>query len=316
MNANYTLKSSQIKFNATQTSNGQKFQAMQKANKKKSVRPPQKQNKPGSEKKLVPLPVFDYPEIRGTGKLAGKVALITGGDSGIGKAVAILFAKEEASLSLSYLKEHADAKETGEIITTTYKRDSLLIPGDLSKERHCRKVIDRTIKRFGQIDILVNNAAIQYEEKDFTKLPSDQLLKTFETNILAMFWLTKYALPFMKKGSVIINTASVTAYRGSASLIDYSATKGAIVSFTRSLAANLAAKGIRVNGVAPGPVWTPLIASGFSKSKVASHGSDVPLGRSGEPVEIAPSYLFLASNDSSYMTGQFLHPNGGEIING
>ncbi len=289
---------------------------MQKANKKIRIRPLQKQRKPGSERKLVPLPVFDYPEKKGSEKLAGKIALITGGDSGIGKAVAILFAKEKARLSLSYLQEHADAKETEQIITETYEQVCLLIPGDLSKERHCRKVVQQTIKQYGRIDILVNNAAIQFEEKDLTKLPSDQLLKTFETNILSMFWLTKFALPFMKKGSVIINTASVTAYRGSGTLLDYSSTKGAIVSFTRSLSANLSRKGIRVNGVAPGPVWTPLIASGFSRQKVATHGSDVPLGRSAEPAEIAPCYLFLASDDGAYMTGQFLHPNGGEIING
>ncbi|MEJ8844108.1 SDR family oxidoreductase [Lacibacter sp. H375] len=289
---------------------------MQNVNKKASIRPPQKQRKPGSERKLVPLPVFDYPEKEGSEKLDGKIALITGGDSGIGKAVAILFAKERARLSLSYLREHADAKETEHVITETYERDCLLIPGDISKERHCKKVVAKTIKKYGRIDILVNNAAIQFEEKDLTKLPSDQLLKTFETNIISMFWLTKFALPYMKKGSVIINTASVTAYRGSGSLLDYSATKGAIVAFTRSLSANLSKKGIRVNGVAPGPVWTPLIASGFSRTKVASHGSDVPLGRSAEPAEIAPSYLFLASDDAIYMTGQFLHPNGGEIING
>jgi NAD(P)-dependent dehydrogenase (short-subunit alcohol dehydrogenase family) len=289
---------------------------MQKASKKSKIRPPQKQNRPGIEGKLTPLPVFDYPKKKGSGKLENKIVLITGGDSGIGKAVAILFAKEKAAIAISFLEEHADANETAEIITNTYGQDCLLISGDLSRERHCQKVVQQTIKKFGRIDILINNAAIQFEEKDLTKLPSDQLLKTFETNILSMFWLTKAALPYMKKGSVIINTASVTAYRGSASLLDYSATKGAIVSFTRSLSANLSKKGIRVNGVAPGPVWTPLIASGFSREKVSSHGSDVPLERSAEPAEIAPSYLFLACDDSIYMTGQFLHPNGGEIVNG
>jgi NAD(P)-dependent dehydrogenase (short-subunit alcohol dehydrogenase family) len=289
---------------------------MQKASKKKNIRPPQRQNKPGTEKKLKPAAVFDYPLKPGSGKLAGKKALITGGDSGIGRAVAILFAKEGADIAISYLSEHADAEETARIVKETYGRQCLLMPGDIAREQHCQKIVSRTAKLFGQIDILVNNAAIQYEENDLAKLPTIQLRKTFETNIFSMFWITKAALAHMKKGASIINSASVTAYRGSASLLDYSATKGAIVSFTRSLSAGLVKKGIRVNGVAPGPVWTPLIASGFKKGKVATHGSDAPMGRSGEPAEIAPSYLFLASEDAVYITGQFLHPNGGEIING
>lgn len=289
---------------------------MQKASKKKHIRPPQRQNKPGSEKKLIPAAVYDYPLKAGSGKLAGKKALITGGDSGIGRAVAILFAKEGADIAISYLSEHIDAKETARIVKETYGRECLLIPGDIGREGHCKKIISRTVKLFGQIDILVNNAAVQYEETDLEKLPTIQLRKTFETNIFSMFWITKAALKYMKTGASIINSASVTAYRGSASLLDYSATKGAIVSFTRSLSSSLVKKGIRVNGVAPGPVWTPLIASGFKKSKVATHGSDAPMARSGEPAEIAPSYLFLASDDAIYITGQFLHPNGGEIING
>lgn len=289
---------------------------MQKGNKKKSIRPPQRQNKPGSEKKLIPAAEYDYPLKPGSGKLAGKKALITGGDSGIGRAVAILFAKEGADVAISYLSEHADAKETARIVKDTYGRECILIPGDIGREGHCKKIVSRTVKSFGQIDVLVNNAAVQYEENDIEKLPTIQLRKTFETNIFSMFWVTKAALKFMKKGASIINSASVTAYRGSASLLDYSATKGAIVSFTRSLSSALVKKGVRVNGVAPGPVWTPLIASGFKKGKVATHGSDVPMGRSGEPAEIAPSYLFLASEDAIYITGQFLHPNGGEIING
>lgn len=289
---------------------------MQKASKKKHIRPPQRQNKPGSEKKLIPAAVYDYPLKAGSGKLAGKKALITGGDSGIGRAVAILFAKEGADIAISYLSEHMDAKETARIVKETYGRECLLIPGDIGREGHCKKIVTRTVKLFGQIDILVNNAAVQYEETDLEKLPTIQLRKTFETNIFSMFWITKAALKYMKQGASIINSASVTAYRGSASLLDYSATKGAIVSFTRSLSSGLVKKGIRVNGVAPGPVWTPLIASGFKKSKVATHGSDAPMARSGEPAEIAPSYLFLASDDAIYITGQFLHPNGGEIING
>ncbi len=289
---------------------------MQKGNKKKNIRPPQRQNKPGNEKKLKPAPVFDYPLKPGSGKLAGKVAVITGGDSGIGRAVAILFAKEGADIAISYLSEHTDAKETARIVKETYGRECLLIAGDIAREAHCKKIVTRAVKLFGRIDILVNNAAIQYEETDLEKLPTIQLRKTFETNIFSMFWITKAALKHMKKGASIINSASVTAYRGSASLLDYSATKGAIVSFTRSLSSGLVKKGIRVNGVAPGPVWTPLIASGFKKAKVATHGSDAPMARSGEPAEIAPSYLFLASDDAIYITGQFLHPNGGEIING
>ena len=188
--------------------------------------------------------------------------------------------------------------------------------GDLSREANCIIAVKKTIKQFGRIDILVNNAALHYENESLEKLTTKELTKTFETNILSFFWITKAALPYMQKGSCIINSSSVTAYRGSGSLIDYASTKGAIVSFTRSLSSNLAKKGIRVNGVAPGPIWTPLIPASFKAKKVAQHGSDVPLQRAGEPVEIAPSYLFLASSDSSYMTGQFLHPNGGEIING
>lgn len=283
--------------------------------KKKQVRPAQKQRKPGLESKLQPQPIYDYPEKNGSGKLLGKIALITGGDSGIGRAVAILFAKEGADVSIAYLSEHSDAKETESIVKEVYERDCLLIPGDQSKERHCQTIVKKTIKHYGRIDILVNNSAAQYDEPDLSKIKTTTLLHTFQTNILSMFWLTAAALPYMKKGSVIINTSSVTAYRGSASLLDYSATKGAIVSFTRSLSANLLKKGIRVNGVAPGPVWTPLIASGFKAAKVATHGSDSPMGRSGQPVEIAPSYLFLACDDSIYISGQFLHPNGGEIIN-
>ena len=296
----------------------QNFQCtnMQKANKKKQLREPQHQRRPGLEKKLSPPPVFDYPERPGTNKLIGKKALITGADSGIGKAVAVLFAKEGADVAIAYLNEHEDANETSRIIQDRYKRKCLLLPGDLGKERHCKTVVDKFVDEFKQIDILVNNAALHYENKTLEALTTKELVKTFSTNIFSFFWLTREALRYMEKGACIINTASVTAYRGSGGLIDYASTKGAIVSFTRSLSANLAKKGIRVNGVAPGPIWTPLIASSFSKEKVAAFGSDVPMGRAGEPAEVAPAYLFLASEDASYISGQFIHPNGGEIING
>jgi len=289
---------------------------MQKGSKKKQVRKPQHQPRPGSEQRLKPQPLFDNPEKTGSNKLKGKVALITGADSGIGRAVAVLFAKEGADIAIAYLNEHKDARETAGVIEKNYNRRCVLIPGDLSNEKHCKTVIRKTIREFKRIDILVNNAALHYENKNLEDLSTRELLKTFSTNIFSYFWLTKAALPYMKKGSCIINTASVTAYRGSGGLIDYASTKGAIVSFTRSLASNLVKKGIRVNGVAPGPVWTPLIASSFPRKKVAEFGSDVPMGRAGEPAEIAPAYLFLASDDGSYVTGQFIHPNGGEIING
>jgi NAD(P)-dependent dehydrogenase (short-subunit alcohol dehydrogenase family) len=289
---------------------------MQKGSSKKQVRPPQKQARPGFETRMKPLPVFDYPEVKGNHKLKNKVALITGGDSGIGRAVAVLFAKEGAAVAIAYLSEDKDANDTKEYIQENYGRRCLLIKGDLSREANCISAVKKTIKQYGRIDILVNNAAIHYENESLEKLSTKELTKTFETNILSFFWTTKAALPYMPKGSCIINSSSVTAYRGSGSLIDYASTKGAIVAFTRSLSSNLAKKGIRVNGVAPGPIWTPLIPASFKPTKVAQHGSDVPLQRAGEPVEIAPSYLFLACNDSSYMTGQFLHPNGGEIING
>ena len=289
---------------------------MQKGSTKKPVRPPQRQQRPGLEKKMKPQPVFDYPEIKGNHRLKNKIALITGGDSGIGKAVAVLFAKEAATIAIAYLNEDKDAKDTKQYIEENYGRSCLLIKTDLSREANCINAVKKTIKQFGRIDILVNNAALHYENESLEKLSTKELVKTFETNIFSYFWITKAVLPYMKKGSCIINSSSVTAYRGSGSLIDYASTKGAIVSFTRSLSSNLAKKGIRVNGVAPGPIWTPLIPASFKPQKVAQHGSDVPLQRAGEPAEIAPSYLFLASTDSSYMTGQFLHPNGGEIING
>lgn len=289
---------------------------MQKAQPKKEIRKPQSQNRPGIENKMKPIPVYDHPHVRGSGKLNNKIALITGGDSGIGRAVAILFAKEGADVAISYLNEDVDANETRNIIEQTYNKKCLLLPGDLSKENNCKKIVSRTIKEFGRIDILVNNAAIHYESKTLEDISTDQLVKTFSTNFFSYFWVTKESLPHMKAGGNIINTASVTAYRGSSTLIDYASTKGAIISFTRSLSSNLVEKGIRVNAVAPGPIWTPLIAATFEPKKVAQHGSDAPMKRAGEPVEVAPAYLFLASEDGAYFTGQVLHPNGGEIVNG
>jgi NAD(P)-dependent dehydrogenase (short-subunit alcohol dehydrogenase family) len=287
---------------------------MQKGGEPRKVKRSQRQKPPGRELKMKPQPVSDKPG-EGSGKLQDKVALVTGGDSGIGKAVAILFAKEGANVAISYLSEHEDAKDTREAVKE-YGRECLLLAGDISKEKHCIAIVKKTLKQFGQIDILVNNAATQIEAKTLEDVKTTDLIKTFETNIFSMFWITKAALPSMKKGSSIINTTSVTAYRGSPTLIPYAATKGAIVAFTRSLSANLAEEGIRVNAVAPGPIWTPLIVSSFEPGKVAKHGSDVPLKRPGEPAEVAPCYLFLASDDANYMTGQVLHPNGGEIVNG
>ena len=287
---------------------------MQKGGDPKKVRKPQSQRKPGIEEKMQPKPIADKPEAKN--KLEGKTALITGGDSGIGRAIAILFAKEGADVAISYLNETQDAKEVKRIVEEEYGRKCLLHSGNIRKERTCKKLVNDAIKKLGKLDILINNAATQTEQKSITDISTEQLYETFETNILSMFWITKYALPHLKKGSCIINTTSVTAYRGSPSLIDYSATKGAIVTFTRSLSGNLVDKGIRVNAVAPGPIWTPLIVSSFEKKKVSTFGSDSPMKRAGEPAEVAPCYLFLASDDASYITGQVLHPNGGEIING
>jgi NAD(P)-dependent dehydrogenase (short-subunit alcohol dehydrogenase family) len=287
---------------------------MQKGGKKRPLRKPQSQSKPGLESRLQPAPVATT-RAPGSGKLENKVALITGGDSGIGRAVAVLFAKEGAKVAIAYLSEHPDAEETQRLIEEE-NGECLLVSGDLSKENNCRRAVQKTVKRFGRIDILVNNAAVHYEQKDLESITSEQLLKTFATNIFSYFWVTQAALPHIPEQGCIINTASVTAYRGSPALIDYAATKGAIVSFTRSLASNLVKRKIRVNGVAPGPVWTPLIASTFKPEKVSNFGSDVPMERAGEPAEIAPSYLFLASDDGNYITGQFIHPNGGEIVNG
>jgi NAD(P)-dependent dehydrogenase (short-subunit alcohol dehydrogenase family) len=288
----------------------------QKTQEKEQQRPPQHQDQqPGMEYKMEPRPKSEDNSQRGSGKLSGKVALITGGDSGIGRAVAIAFAKEGADVAVVYLNEHKDAEETRSQVEE-YGRTCHLIAGDIQEEQFCRDAIEQVTGTFNQLDILVNNAAVQYPQKSITDITADQLLKTFQTNIFSMFFMVKATMPHLKKGSAIINTTSVTAYRGSPNLLDYSSTKGAIVSFTRSLAQALVEKEIRVNAVAPGPIWTPLIASTFPPDKVATFGSDVPMGRAGQPEEVAPSYVFLASDDSSYITGQVLHPNGGEIVNG
>jgi NAD(P)-dependent dehydrogenase (short-subunit alcohol dehydrogenase family) len=278
--------------------------------------PPQHQDKqPGIEQKMTPRPEFKDPNYKGSGKLTGKTALITGGDSGIGRAVAVFFAKEGADVSIVYLDEHEDAEKTKAEVEKE-GRKCVLIPGDIKNESFCNEAVERTVKELGKLDILVNNAAMQFPKENLEDITAEQLDTTFKTNIYSMFYFSRAALRHFKKGCTIINTTSVTAYRGSPHLIDYSSTKGAIVTFTRSLAINLAKKGIRVNGVAPGPIWTPLIPASFDEEKVDSFGEDVPLGRPGQPEEIAPSYVFLASDDASYITGQIIHPNGGEIING
>ncbi len=276
---------------------------------------PKQKQQPGMEYKMTPQPESDNGDTKNTPKLGGKIALITGGDSGIGRAVAIAFAKEGADVAVIYLSEHKDAKET-KMLVEEYGRTCLLISGDIGKELFAKKSIAKTIKKFGRLDILVNNAAEQHPQKSIEDISEKQLEKTFRTNIFSFFFFVKAALPHLKKGAAIINTASVVAYRGSWHLLDYAATKGAIVSFTRSLSAALIEKGVRVNAVAPGAVWTPLIPSTFSKADVARFGTENPMNRAGEPSEIAPAFVFLASEDSSFMTGQVLHPNGGEIING
>jgi NAD(P)-dependent dehydrogenase (short-subunit alcohol dehydrogenase family) len=271
-----------------------------------------KQKRPGQEYKMNPVPHTEpATKIK---KLEGKVVLITGGDSGIGKAVALLFAQNGASVAISYLNEHTDAKATKKMVEEEGV-ECLLLPGDIANEAQCKKIVSDTIKRFKKLDILINNAAIHYAAGSLEEITTRNFLHTFQVNFFSYFFVTKAALPHLRKGSCIINTASVVAYRGSEALMDYSATKGAIVAFTRSLSLNLATKGIRVNGVAPGPIWTPLIPSSFKNNTLKKHGADTPLKRTGQPDEVAPCYLFLADESNSYMNGQFLHPNGGEIIN-
>lgn len=282
----------------------------------KQQRPPQSQSQqPGIESAMTPLPQAEDASYRASGKLANKVAFITGGDSGIGRAVAILFAKEGADVAINYLNEDSDAQETLREIQKAGQR-GVLIPGDIGDPTFYAEAIERTVNVLGRLDVLVNNAAEQHAAESIEEIPPDQIERTFRTNVFSMFYLTRAALKHLRPGSTIINTTSVTAYKGSPTLLDYSATKGAIVAFTRSLSQALVEKGIRVNAVAPGPIWTPLIPSTFSPEKVAAFGSDKPMGRAGQPSEVAPCYVFLAANDSSYMSGQVLHPNGGEVING
>lgn len=264
---------------------------------------------------MKPRPKAEDEKQHGSGKLKGKVAIITGGDSGIGRAVAIAFAKEGADVAVVYLEEHKDAQETEQRVEE-WGCKCLLIDGDVGDEKFCQKAVEETVDEFGKIDILVNNAAEQHRQDSIEKITEKQLERTFRTNIFSFFFMTKAVMKHLKKGSSIINTASVTAYKGSPELLDYSSTKGAIVAFTRSLSQALAGKKIRVNAVAPGPIWTPLIPSSFPAKDVATFGSDVPLGRAGQPEEVAPSFVFLASDDASYMTGQVLHPNGGTVVNG
>jgi NAD(P)-dependent dehydrogenase (short-subunit alcohol dehydrogenase family) len=287
-----------------------------KTPKSNRTHPPQSQaHQPGIESVMTPRPVSENVALRGSGRLAGKTALITGGDSGIGRAVALAFAREGANIAIGYLEERVDAISTRKRVEGL-GRTCLLLPGDVGDSKECERMVTATLTKFDGIDILVNNAAEQHPQESLEKITDAQLERTFRTNIFACFYLTRATLPYLKKGASIINTTSVTAYRGSAQLLDYSATKGAIVSFTRSLALSVADRGIRVNGVAPGPIWTPLIPSTFSEDKVEKFGLDVPMKRAGEPDEVAPCYVFLASPESSYMSGQILHPNGGEIING
>lgn len=282
----------------------------------KQIRPQQHQELPGYEKKMRPLPITEDENYRGADKLKDKVAIITGGDSGIGKAVAIAYAKEGADLVISYLCEHEDANEVKQRIEEL-GRKCLLIPGDISDIAICKQIVEKTIQQFGKIDILVNHAGEQYQTNSMDDITAESLEKIFRVNVFSMFYLTQAALKHMKEGCVIINTVSVVAYEGNPSLLDYSATKAATLGFTRALSQLLVKKGIRVNGVAPGPIWTPLIPASFDPEKVSEFGTQSPMGRAGEPYELAPAYVYLACNkDSSYVSGQVIHVNGGKIING
>ncbi|MFD1861688.1 SDR family oxidoreductase [Planococcus chinensis] len=277
------------------------------------VEPQEQAEQPGSEKEMSPEPIYDDKDYKGAGKLKGKVALITGGDSGIGRAVAVAFAKEGADVAIAYLDEHEDAEDTVKAIES-YGAKAFKAATDVSNAENCQQLVKDVISEFGQLNILVNNAGKQFPQDDFLAITPDQLKETFETNIYSMFYLSQAAVPHMQKGDSIINTSSVTAYRGSSELIDYSSTKGAITTFTRSLSQSLAEKGIRVNSVAPGPIWTPLIPATFDAEKVGKHGGDTPMERRGQPAEVAPAYVYFASKDSTYVTGQAIHVNGGDFI--
>lgn len=289
---------------------------MQKSNPKKPIFKEQSQQFPGLESKMDPSPEFEDHSL-GSGRLLNKKCIITVGDSGIGRAVSIAFAKQGADVAIIYhVREKEDAEFTANYIHQNFKRECILVATDISKEANCKSAIQEILKSFQKVDVLVNNAGVQYPAADITQISSEKLMETFSVNIFAMFWITTAVLPSMQKGSCIINTTSVTAYRGSSGLIDYSATKRAIVSFTRSLSSNLIDKGIRVNGVAPGPVWTPLITATFSPEEVAKFGTDSPMKLPAQPKEVAPAYVFLASEDASFISGQIIHVNGGEIVNG
>ena len=280
--------------------------------------PPQQQaDQPGDEHEMSPRPDYQKAGYAGSGKLDGQAALITGGDSGIGRAVAVLFAREGADVALVYLDEERDAHETKEAVEAEGRR-CLLIQADVRDEAACRRAVGETVEAFGRLDVLVNNAAVQFPQRRLGDITEDQLERTFRTNIFAHFFTAKAALEHLAEGGAIINTSSVTAFRGSPGLLDYASTKGAIVAFTRSLAKNeeVFEKKIRVNAVAPGPIWTPLIPATFDEEKVASFGSDVPMERAGQPEEVAPAYVYLASADSTYVTGQTIHVNGGEVVGG
>lgn len=283
---------------------------------KRPVSHPRQQlkSRPGKQHEMKQQPASINPEHKGSGKLKDKVALITGGDSGIGRATAIAFAREGADVAISFLEEHKDAAKTVDMVKAE-GRDCITLAGDLGDEKFCNELMKFVLDKYGKIDILVNNAAEQHPTEKLEDISAEQLERTFRTNIFSMFFLTKAAMPYLKEGSSIINNTSVTAYRGSPHLLDYSSTKGAIVAFTRSLSLSVAEKGIRVNAVAPGPIWTPLIPSTFPPNKVEKFGQDVPLGRAGQPEEVAMAFVFLASSDSSYVTGQTLHVNGGEVVN-
>ncbi|MBM7097919.1 SDR family oxidoreductase [Bacillus sp. H-16] len=273
------------------------------------------QKQPGIESEMDPMPIFDDPDYIGSGKLKDKAVLITGGDSGIGRAVAIAFAKEGANVAIVYKDEHDDAETTKKLVEDKGVR-CVLYAGDIGDEQFCRDAVEKTAGEFGKLDCLINNAAEQHYAEDLRDISSDQLHRTFQTNIFSAFYFTQAALDHLKEGSTIINSVSVVAYRGQPVLMDYAATKGALVALTRSLSENLVSKGIRVNGVAPGPIWTPLIPASFPEEQVAKFGTDSPMGRPGQPAELAPSYVYLASGDSTYVSGQVIHVNGGDVVNG
>ena len=276
--------------------------------------PAQSQDKqPAHEHEMTPSPIYDRDSYKGSDKLKGKVALITGGDSGIGRAVAVLYAKEGANVAISYLDEQKDAEKTKQEVEALGQK-CLLLPGDISSETFCQEVVQKTVDEFGQLDILVSNAAEQYLEEDWDGIDAARLGSIFSTNVFPMFYFTKAALPHLKEGSSIIITTSINAYKGNGPLLSYSTTKGANLAFLRSLSQRVLEKGIRVNGVAPGPIWTPFIPDAFPAEKVEGFGKQVPMKRPGQPVEVATCFVFLASEDSSYMTGQVLHPNGGVVV--